>query len=211
MSAIPESVYKSIYMISHKSSPGTQIGTGFVVRNNILVTGHHVLENFLPDDLDSMYITNPYGSFTITRILNVDIVGDLALLEIDQYEGPYLSLGLSIEKKEVVHSIGVFENTLSVVKLIKILEFSIDEIFTTWYYLDEILYGMSGSPIVNSDNEVVAIHITGSTEKIQGSKVKNLHDLLNTKSYDVYPSRIMKLVLLFFTDLTKRITRKASD
>ena len=180
LSAIPESVYKSIYMISHKSYPGTQIGTGFVVKNNVLVTNFHVLENFLPDDLDSMYITNPYRSFTITRILNVDIVSDLALLEINQYEGPYLSLGSSIEKKEEAYAIGLFESKLNVVKLIKMSETNRQEVFADWYYRDENFFGMSGSPIVNSDNEVVAIISNGDKMNINGPNIKNLHNLLNT-------------------------------
>ena len=192
LSSIPQSVYKSIYMISHKSVPGVSRGTGFIVRNNILVTNLHVLEAFLPD-LDSMYITNPYGSFTIKKILNADIKSDLALLEIDQYEGPYLSLGSSIEKKEVVHAIGIFKSKLKDIKMIKIAETNIEEILTDWYYRRETLGGMSGSPIVNSDNEVVAIHRASSiTLEIRGSKVKNLHDLLNTKSHDVNPSTVVK-------------------
>ena len=202
---------------------GKAHGTGFFVDQQTLVTNYHVIAPLLlfsfdnsdfEDLLESSYIEKDEQRYAITDIINVSVVDDLAVLQVEGYQGPVLELAEeethlgdvisipgfpSVDKiPEYTRTIRLQEITGTVVDITAYC--SLADISLTIDFFS-VLGGASGSPILNTAGKVVGVlHSTGGESIVCGTKIKHLKHLLQNPRfqsvgiYDFMESKIFEIL-----------------
>ena len=158
-------------------------GTGFVIEGGILVTNFHVLIGFLVYQMsvDPIYIKNKEGHiYFIENLIAADLITDLALLRIKNYNGPGLELALDdpINDQSSFFLIGFPHKEFISMNITKFMDISeVHDYFSN--PLGIPLHGASGSPITNEHGRVVAVSARGSDFHLIGTKVNKLQELLD--------------------------------
>ena len=196
-------------------------GTGFFVDQQTLVTNYHVIAPLLlfssdasdfEDLLESSYIEKGEQRYAITDVKNVSIVDDLAILQVEGYQGPVLELAEKetqlgdtisipgfprIDKiPEYIQTIKLQEITGAVVGIAAYCNLTDLSLKIDFF---SVLTGASGSPILNSSGKVVGVlHSTGGMSMACGATIKYLRYLLqnrrsqNISAYDFMKSKIVE-------------------
>lgn len=162
-----DSIYQ-IRIIELKSGSQSALGTGFLVAPNLLATNYHVVSSsVLEPEKYRIEITTDDKKTRPLSVATVDVVHDLAVLEIDQSLSklPFDLSTIPPKNGEKLYSLGNPHNLgLTIVegnyngmvenKFIEQIHFS-----------GAINSGMSGGPTVNANAEVVGINVaTGGNQ-----------------------------------------------
>ena len=159
--AVNAAVSDSIVWIRIDTTDGdTRSGTGFVVRDNYIATCYHVIDRF-----DSGYVSSVYDNkkYLIQSVVAIDEAHDLAIIQ-TAFLAPSLTLGNSdvVRSGDPIFIAGNpqgFKGTLAegIISATRPKGF--------WRVKDEVFQttapaspGSSGSPVLNVDAEVIAIH-----------------------------------------------------
>ncbi|MEK6773358.1 MAG: serine protease [Bdellovibrionota bacterium] len=188
------------------NSEKSSYGTGFVIdKSGIIMTNYHVVSESIwnPEKLKS-YVVFENQSLE-AKILNVDFVNDLALLKIDHQFPSQIKLAESLpDKGEEIFSLGLPEDLeWTVVKgiyngLVK------HGPLNSFYMSTPINSGMSGGPIVNSKNELVAVNESirlASSQISFGVPLPDVKSLLAEKNSNALTSK-----QLYYDKLQEQLT-----
>ncbi len=156
-----------IRIIESKSDSQTALGTGFLIAQGRIATNYHVVSNnILEPDKFRIEIEHGGRVYPLT-VLTVDVVHDLAILEVTG-EGlgePYILSGEQPKNGEVLYSLGNPHNLgLTIVEgnyngLVE------NKFIDRIHFSGAINSGMSGGPTVNSEFEVVGVNVaTGGNQ-----------------------------------------------
>ncbi|MDE0151054.1 MAG: bifunctional trypsin-like peptidase domain-containing/SEL1-like repeat protein [Bdellovibrionales bacterium] len=203
-------------------------GTGFFIDQQTLVTSYHVLFSLLSiasdsssfkDLLDSSYIEKEGQRYSIKGIRHISAKDDLAVLQVEGYEGPVLRLaeeepensikilGFPSVDRTLEHGVSVHlrETTGEVFSQNNPFFCSVDDIPLMIDFFGNFR-GASGSPVLNNKGKVIGIlHIYGPGGHSCATKVKYLKELLESpsiKNEDMYHSIQTEIV----NDLNQAIT-----
>ena len=142
-------------------------GSGFVVRDQatgrpVLVTAYHVVEGF-KTDLSNISVSTKKGeSLKIKKILSYSKKLDLILFELESYAGSGLKLAKQpVYDRAVMYIVGYPIDTFQL-EQVKGTSFHLPRHKTLAYITSLNGYnfeGTSGSPILNSDGEVIGINL----------------------------------------------------
>ena len=152
------------------------VGSGFVVRDQatdrpVLVTAYHVVKGFKPDLSNISVSTKGENSLKIKKILSHSRKLDLILFELESYEGSGLKLAKHpVYDKASIYTVGYpgFRLTQDA-KLVPGTSFhrpAHKTLAIITSLLNSALDGMSGSPILNSNGEVIGVFL--STHRMYG-------------------------------------------
>ena len=162
---------------------------GFVVKGNVLVTNAHVLISLLGEDflnengdvpLQAIVARDIQGrEFRIKNIQGMDLITDLALLRLENYTGPYLDLGPSIDGEVGEFYVVGFTGRGIFLSEPTIKFTDIDHLFYGFANpLSEDPRGISGSVIVNEKREVLAVIAQANTTELFAIKAEYPRKLL---------------------------------
>lgn len=182
---IKESQYRIIKDLNTKANKplveNTYSGTGFAITNNgYVVTNYHVTNG-----ADSIYIETSDGDFYKASLISFDETNDIALLKVDskkfkfskQEQLPFTLASTKSDIGESVYTIGYPQDEI-VYKEGYISSKNGYEGNTKQYQLEMTLEpGQSGSPIINSNGEVIGI-ISGKSSNIVGKSYAISSDVL---------------------------------
>ena len=176
--------------------PGVQ-GTGFFIDQNTLVTNYHVIEFLRLQHAKIRFFHptfhNPLKEIQFKRIKHLSALHDLAVLEVQGYEGPFLKLGSFLN--DDVYAIGFPEGVFRKIKGGNIKQKDTLYFYEIVSYIPPIIGGASGSPLLNIKGEVIGITYASVTfldkenEKtsnpkfvvfLEAKKVQYLIELFNT-------------------------------
>ena len=180
-------------------------GTGFVIDGNTVITNFHVIRKFKSGSY--ILITSKTGKrFPFKRITHLSALDDLAVLEIEDYEGPSLKLGTLPSNIELIplctfwahlgmtflcdnnYTLGFPENNFSTIKG-KFIDNNFLEqkdilIISDTKIMD--LSGMSGGPMVNDQGEIMGVVFKTNARSsenevayLYGTPVDTLKELLD--------------------------------
>lgn len=164
---VEKSVY-TVQVINRHTGEKIYIGSGFVVgRDDLLATNYHVVSTYIndPDNFTIDYLANN-GSTGELKLLDVDIINDLAVLKAHQPLGTPLVLGTVPKKGASLYSLG---NPLGLGFSIVpgtnngALEYSIDQKIL---FSGSLNSGMSGGPTLDEQGQVVGINVATSGNQI---------------------------------------------
>jgi hypothetical protein len=164
-------------------------GTGFVVAaSGLLATNYHVIASAIDaPDKYRVELVLPDRSFAAAQIVNVDIVNDLALLQVDPDHldklsiTPLLMASRESVKGETVYSIGFpFDLGITVIDgtYNGLAPYSISQ---RVHFSGSLNPGMSGGPAFNGEGEVIGINVSTAGNQMSFLvPVENLVKLLDT-------------------------------
>ena len=136
-------------------------GTGFNISSNgLIITNHHVI-----DEMNPITVTFPNGRLLETSLLLSDPDLDLAILEIEGEDFPYLTLSMP-DKWRTEDHVYVIGNPLfhhQIVNEGKILEGSHQN--GVLMLSAPIYKGNSGSPVISSSGDVIGVVFAKSLEE----------------------------------------------
>ena len=178
-------------------------GTGFFIDHETLVTNYHVIAPLLmkssnasdfEDLLDSSYIERDGKEYAITGVKSISATYDLAVLQIEGYEGPVLELAEE-ESDSFVMALG-FPSVDNTPRNLRTLDFQLitghlfDQNSPSFCSTSDIplvinffgnVKGASGSPVVNRRGQVIGIlrsYVGRYGMTACGTRVKYLKELL---------------------------------
>ena len=163
----PFSIEKATAAIAEVQVAGQKRGSGYFVNDsNTFITNTHVLTGaFTVKEQDSfsfntnvlVQIIKDGKHYPIRRIRNISILHDLAVLEVDQYQGSFLEISQEKRPSDDVYVIGFFQNRLKYVTG-HLLHYRDDDVLYSVYphfAENEQLRGISGGPALNSKGQVI--------------------------------------------------------
>lgn len=161
------------------------VGTGFFIEGGRVITNEHVATG----RKGKIYVEDGAGEFVTAEIIAVDKTSDLAILQTDATDHPYFTMAQSFDVGDDIVSIGSFTETelrfhvreaVTVdVRDIRLRSASgeISEPHPRLAYDIAGYPGLSGSPVINKDGEIVGVHV-GSNREYPISYAVTLEDLL---------------------------------
>lgn len=157
---VQQSIYQ-VRIINRNTGHKRTIGSGFVInRPNILVTNYHVVSAYINDpDVYSIEYLSTSGSVGSLKLLDVDVLHDLAVLSADKELGKPLSTAELPEKGATLYAFGnPLDLGFSVVTGTNngLLTESEDK---NILFSGNLNSGMSGGPAVNDLGEVVGVNV----------------------------------------------------
>ncbi|WP_010278220.1 S1 family peptidase [Paenibacillus senegalensis] len=175
----------------HSGAPGDPgrhyyfYGSGFWLEGGYVVTNYHVIDEI---DEDNIFIADGSADlqYYAAEIIATDDEKDLALLKTDNVNHEYLTIARSVSAGEKVRIIGGqsegFEElegtilTLSSFATIRNRDQSISSATYRMAYDFSAKPGMSGSPVLNQNGEIVGVHTASVRDSNKGYAVM-LEDL----------------------------------
>ncbi len=159
-----------IRVIDKSSGEKSTIGSGFVVsQDNKFITNYHVVSQVVktPDRYDVKYL-HENGEEGEMRILAIDVVNDLALLQADEDIEPFLVIAQegTLKKGDRLYSMGN-PHDLGMM----IIEGVYNGLYADTFY-EKIIFsgtlnpGMSGGPSFNSNGEVIGVNVAKKGDDI---------------------------------------------
>ncbi len=153
-----------VRVINNKTGKKSSFGSGFVVfKDNMLASNYHVVSSFIAEpDKYTIEYASVEGDVGTLKIVDVDIINDLALLVADTPLGQPLEIDTNTAKGEKIFSLG---NPLDLGFVI--IE-GIGNDKRSHSDDQRILYsaslnpGMSGGPAVNQHAELVGVNVATS-------------------------------------------------
>lgn len=157
-----ESVFQ-IRVIDLATGEKSSTGSGFYISpQGHMATNYHVVSDYVfkPDKYRITYIKND-GTAEDLKLLEIDVVHDLALLISPQKKEPYLQLGLSMMPKgEKIFSMGnphdlgmsIIEGTFN-----GVME---NSMYRKILFSASLNPGMSGGPAMNHKGEVIGVNVS---------------------------------------------------
>ena len=171
-------LYNSIVRL--QINGGQWQGTGFIIRQDILVTNAHMLLNedgLVPLEEVVIDRIGEYEniSIKITELKALSLMHDLALFEVSSYNGPALTIERLIPEDRV-YAIGFKEGDLSIIKGNPVRDRNVNDygFFTNTSYIG----GASGAPVFNSKSQVIGIISKGIDYSVSATKSVYLENLL---------------------------------
>ena len=153
-------------------------GSGFFINQNTLVTNFHIIasvQGLFPKEFIS--IVQGDTSLSVTGIKAVSALHDIAILEVEDWTGPFLELGdLDFVSDKESYSIG-FPNgqlTKMIGRNIKVLDQ--EYVFSTDAF--KSLMGASGGPVLNKQGKVIGFVQAAVEPFLIAGKSNLLKDLL---------------------------------
>ncbi|NVJ60061.1 MAG: trypsin-like peptidase domain-containing protein [Gammaproteobacteria bacterium] len=155
--------------IDRASGSKASIGSAFAVSaSGVLATNYHVVSKYVidPEKYRIEVLTSTDDILPIS-VVNIDVINDLALVKLDTFELPVLSLAdTSPTKGEQIYSLG---NPRDLGMTVVPGTFNGT---TAHSYYDRILFsgsvnpGMSGGPVLNDKGEVVGVNVATSGNQL---------------------------------------------
>ena len=153
-------------------------GTGFVINEKIVVTSFHVLRKFESDIF--FQIQNQSGEeLSFKRITHLSVLDDLAVLEVEAYKGPFLTLNPLSNIEEFLRSRFCLLSFKVICDNVYIPAFpmgdfseiegegfrinQLKDAYTLSTQFSGALSGASGGPVLNEQGEVIGILSGGTT------------------------------------------------
>ncbi len=183
---------KGTYCVVVRSSTNGEVfGSGFLLKENQIVTNYHVIENFM----DGFVRTNDKGPrYKINEILKVDRKNDIAILRVESIQEPFV---LPISNTlpaigERIYALGCpkgLEGTISSGIISQFRESDgrgtcNNPADASFYQTDvQINRGSSGGPIVNEKGQVIAIAVSGYGDGLNFLIPMKFIEVLNTSTY----------------------------
>ncbi|MFT5803045.1 MAG: serine protease Do [Candidatus Paceibacteria bacterium] len=164
-------------------------GTGFVVASTgLLATNYHVIASAIDaPDKYRIELVLPDRSFAAAQIVNVDIVNDLALLQVDPAHladspmAPLVLASRESDKGETVYSIGFpFDLGITVIDgtYNGLAPYSVSQ---RVHFSGSLNPGMSGGPAFNGEGQVIGVNVSTAGNQMSFLvPVENLARLLAT-------------------------------
>ena len=155
---------------------GPALGTGYFIQKNTVVTVLHALGDI---DRQSMYVENKLGRARVKRITHLSAVHDLAILEVTDHPAPPLRMENYNQLENVNYLLG-YAHKMGFLEIIgQNPHFEGERIyfFADHKIVKSVLGGTSGSPILNSQGQVIGTMNFVSTGKFSGSTVTALTEL----------------------------------
>ena len=192
-------VQQSVFWVGNRS----RHGTGFVIERNILVTNFHVLWEQIKDQMhiNHTYIRNKDGqTYLIEHIIGANLVADLALLGIKNYDGSELVLADQGSDHKDSFLVGFPKGEYTSINMSKLA--STDEVHDYFSHSSTRDFaGASGSPIVNDQGKVITVLNQNTHYFAVGTKIGKLQRLLDTTRNQTIKN----------DDISRWITRKIND
>lgn len=166
--ALERSVFQ-IRIIETKSGSLSAMGTGFLVGQNRIATNYHVVSGHVLEPEDYRIEIHRDEQKRVLNVLGVDVVSDLALLELRDglLEGvPFVLAERVPAKGEILFSLGNPHNLgMTVVQgnYNGLVEHSFLERI---HFSGAVNAGMSGGPTVDAESRVVGINVASAGNQI---------------------------------------------
>jgi len=177
-----------IKVVNKQSGSKSSIGSGFIVESDaILATNYHVIS-------DAIYEPNKYDLVSVDqykreaklKIVNIDIVNDLAVLKSDSHLGLPLTLsnktpalGSPLYSMGNPHDLGtsIVQGTYN--------GLANNSFYERIHYSGSVNSGMSGGPTFNPQGEVVGINVASAGNQVSflvpvDKLIKLIKDIKNT-------------------------------
>lgn len=184
-----QSALYQIRIIELGSGNKSSIGSGFQINDSgVLVTNYHVVSEFVyfPEKYRIEYLAAD-GSVGDLSLVNIDVVNDLALVQVKSgsNSADFFSLSSSLpEQGSSIYSLGnphdlgmiVVPGTFNGVKK--------NSFYQRIHFTGSINPGMSGGPVVNPEGLVVGVNVATAGNQI-GFLVPltKIHALIGTKNF----------------------------
>jgi hypothetical protein len=166
-----QSALYQIRIIELGSGNKSSIGSGFQINNSgVLVTNYHVVSEFVyfPEKYRIEYLAAD-GSVGDLSLVNIDVVNDLALVQVKSgsNNADFFSLSSSLpEQGSSIYSLGnphdlgmiVVPGTFNGIKK--------NSFYQRIHFTGSINPGMSGGPVVNPEGEVVGVNVATAGNQI---------------------------------------------
>ena len=180
-SSTKEKTLPSVWKISNSSSSGTT----FAISPNQMITNFHVLSEMLKDEgslKDIVLIQSVVGSsqLKIQQILKVSALYDLVLFETKETVSNYLKLTDNfLDPKEELSIVGYPKGVLKTIQKTGNL-FQADSLSSFLVNIIDV-GGLSGSPVLNIQGEVVGVACGSISNLLRFTKVSDIQKLLSGK------------------------------
>ncbi|WP_339770931.1 serine protease [uncultured Paraglaciecola sp.] len=160
-----------IRIIELGSGNKSSIGSGFQINDSgVLVTNYHVVSEYVyfPEKYRIEYLAAD-GSVGDLSVVNIDVVNDLALVQVqtDKISTDFFALSESLpEQGSSIYSLGnphdlgmiVVPGTFNGIKK--------NSFYQRIHFTGSINPGMSGGPVVNPDGQVVGVNVATAGNQI---------------------------------------------
>lgn len=161
------------------------MGSGFFVKDNIVATNFHVIENSFGGYAK---LVGSEKQYRITGVVGIDKAHDLALLHVEGVKGKILPFSMkNIEIGDQVYALGNplgLEGTFSEGIISGLRKFEDDQLLQTTVPISP---GSSGGPILNKNGEVIGVAVatlTGGQNLNFAIPVSYVEKLLNQDEKD---------------------------
>lgn len=188
-----------IQVVDISTGSKSSLGSGFFVsKDGLITTNYHVISKhvFEPEEYRIEYISEN-SKPRQARLVNLDVVHDLALLQADTSNTPYMTIQKKqLEKGERIYTLGnphdlgmaIVEGTYN--------GLTDDTMHERIHLSSAINAGMSGGPSITSQGKVIGVNVATAGNQI-GFLVpaKYLHNLIANKTVNKKPD-FLKLINL---------------
>ncbi len=162
-----------VHIIKVKSKKGgshTASGTGFVIgKNGKLITNYHVISKLFKkgkiNDKYKIYVKIGKKEF-LAKILKIDILSDLALIEIPhKFKSTVSIASREIGKGEKIYSLGYHDKEFLAINQGTFSDYIIDQANNLMALSIPLNRGMSGGPILNTRFKVIGVNVMKNTDR----------------------------------------------
>jgi S1-C subfamily serine protease len=181
-----------IKVINKKSGKKSSIGSSFHIGEGLFITNYHVVSKVVmkPNDY-VLEAPRENGSALKLKIRNIDVIHDLAVLELEEeYEPAESIVSLKLEKQDLkkgerVYSLGN-PNDLGMVIIEGVYNGLLEQsLYQKILFSGAINPGMSGGPSINQNGNVIGINVARGGDDIGYLvPVKFVHRLLEQNISD---------------------------
>jgi len=176
-----------------KDAPKSSYGTGFVVAiDGKIITNYHVVSRSLEKYNTYQIYVDVEGEMFEAKILEIDIIHDLALLKIDKKLDNSLKIRMqNIKIGERIFSMGIPKDLgLSITEGIY-NGIKKNGLYENIHMSNPLNAGMSGGPVIDSKGELVGVNVSillksqNISFAVTSKSVKRILDKYNSRGKDV--------------------------
>lgn len=158
-----------IRIIEQASGKQAALGSGFQISGDgTMVTNYHVISEYTnhPERYRVEYVASD-GSKGELRLVDIDVINDLALVKKEEPTGPYLELAASLPLQgEAIYSLGNPHDLGLTVVPGTYNGVAAHSLYERIHFSGSINPGMSGGPVLNSAGQVIGVNVSTAGNQI---------------------------------------------